>query len=233
MTTELAIKIFKRLIKHGFTYDDGYGVESLTNDEEEACRLAIHALEQTQLVNGDRAISLNAVLTEVGRWIGYLDEDMISRIQIGIKRLPPVTPCEDAISRDAVLEKAGYTETEEGWCGYTVDVEYIKSLPPVTPQPSEDAISRRKVYRLIEQRALQAKPNTMRELQALHRDMAELPPVTPQRPKGHWDMVIESSNDGYYCSKCHKKVADIGQNIKKFKFCYNCGADMRGNDNEM
>lgn len=38
------------------------------------------------------------------------------------------------ISRQAVLEKAVYTETEEGWYGYTVDVDYIKSLPPVKPQ---------------------------------------------------------------------------------------------------
>ena len=45
-------------------------------------------------------------------------------------------PCEDAISRQAVLEKAVYTETEEGWWGYTVDVEYIKSLPPVNPEPN-------------------------------------------------------------------------------------------------
>ena len=43
--------------------------------------------------------------------------------------------CTDAISRQDVLEKAVYTETEEGWYGYTVDVEYIKSLPSVTPQP--------------------------------------------------------------------------------------------------
>lgn len=43
-------------------------------------------------------------------------------------------PCEDAISREAVLEKADYTETEEGWSGYTVEVDYIKSLPPVKPQ---------------------------------------------------------------------------------------------------
>jgi len=42
-------------------------------------------------------------------------------------------PCEDAISRKAVLEKAVYTETEEGWWGYRVDVDYIKSLPSVTP----------------------------------------------------------------------------------------------------
>lgn len=40
----------------------------------------------------DRAVSLNAVLSEIGRWIGYLDDDMIMRIQTGIKRLPSVTP---------------------------------------------------------------------------------------------------------------------------------------------
>ena len=50
------------------------------------------------------------------------------------KRLLEQEPCEDAISREAVLEKAVYTETEEGWCGYTVDVDYIKSLPSVKPQ---------------------------------------------------------------------------------------------------
>ena len=43
-------------------------------------------------------------------------------------------PCEDAISRQAVLEKQVYTETEEGWSGYTVDAEYIKSLPSVQPK---------------------------------------------------------------------------------------------------
>ena len=41
--------------------------------------------------SSDRAVSLNAVLSEIGRWIGYLDDDMIMRIQTGIKRLPPVT----------------------------------------------------------------------------------------------------------------------------------------------
>lgn len=43
-------------------------------------------------------------------------------------------PCEDAISREAVLEKAVYTETEEGWSGRTVDVKDIEALPPVTPK---------------------------------------------------------------------------------------------------
>lgn len=40
----------------------------------------------------------------------------------------------NAISRDAVLDGALYTETEEGWSGMTVDVKYIEALPSVNPQ---------------------------------------------------------------------------------------------------
>ena len=40
----------------------------------------------------DEAISREAVITEIGRWLGYLDDDMIRRIQIGIKRLQPIQP---------------------------------------------------------------------------------------------------------------------------------------------
>ena len=41
----------------------------------------------------------------------------------------------DLISRQAAIDKAVYTETEEGWSGFTVDVKYIESLPSVNPQP--------------------------------------------------------------------------------------------------
>ena len=61
-------------------------------------------------------------------------ETMVEFCNVIIKALEQ-EPCEDAISRNAVLEKAVYTETEEGWCGYTVDVDYIKSLPSVTSEP--------------------------------------------------------------------------------------------------
>ena len=36
----------------------------------------------------DDSISRQAAIDEVARWAGYLDEDMITRIQIGLKRLP-------------------------------------------------------------------------------------------------------------------------------------------------
>lgn len=35
-----------------------------------------------------RILDEDFVLKEIGRWIGYLDEDMIERIKIGIKKLP-------------------------------------------------------------------------------------------------------------------------------------------------
>lgn len=40
----------------------------------------------------DRQISLKQVLDEIARWAGYLDEDMIYRIQTGLKRLPSAQP---------------------------------------------------------------------------------------------------------------------------------------------
>ena len=35
-----------------------------------------------------RILDEDVVLKEIGRWIGYLDEDMLERIKTGIKKLP-------------------------------------------------------------------------------------------------------------------------------------------------
>lgn len=78
MTNKLAIKIFKRLIKHGFTYDDGYGQEELTNDEEEACKLAIKALD---VVDG-----LEDAIAEIEKLITFnIDGDYISEAGQGMQ----------------------------------------------------------------------------------------------------------------------------------------------------
>ena len=37
-------------------------------------------------------ISRQAAIEEIARWIGYIDEDMILRIQTGLKKLPPEEP---------------------------------------------------------------------------------------------------------------------------------------------
>ena len=40
----------------------------------------------------DDTISRADAIDEIARWIGYLDDDMIGRIQLGLKRLPSVQP---------------------------------------------------------------------------------------------------------------------------------------------
>lgn len=50
---------------------------------------------------------------------------------------------------------------------------------------------------------------------------------------GEWITLTECSNEGVYCSVCHKKVykVDYARSNKPVKmksdFCPNCGADMR------
>ena len=45
MTNEEAIEILQEWIDKGFEYESGYGLEALADVEEEACKLAIKALE--------------------------------------------------------------------------------------------------------------------------------------------------------------------------------------------
>ena len=50
-----------------------------------------------------RTLDEDAVLKEIGRWIGYLDEDMIERIEIGIKKLPEAQqwiPCSEKLPEE-------------------------------------------------------------------------------------------------------------------------------------
>ena len=50
-----------------------------------------------------RILEEDAVLNEIGKWIGYLDEDMICRIKIGIKRLPMAQrwiPCSERLPEE-------------------------------------------------------------------------------------------------------------------------------------
>lgn len=45
----------------------------------------------------DDTIYRQAAIDEIARWIGYIDEDMILRIQTGLKKVPSAQPekCED------------------------------------------------------------------------------------------------------------------------------------------
>ena len=64
----------------------------------------------------DDTINRRAAIDEIARWIGYLDDDMIGRIQLGLKRLPSAQPeivrcgqCKYAEVADAQDNQDGYT----------------------------------------------------------------------------------------------------------------------------
>lgn len=54
----------------------------------------------------DDTISRQAAINEIARWIGYLDDDMIGRIQLSLKRLPSTQPKRD-IPLDYIIDKGG------------------------------------------------------------------------------------------------------------------------------
>lgn len=48
-----------------------------------------------------------------------------------------------------------------------------------------------------------------------------------KRPQGMW--IFKHNSSDIWCSVCNENFDEIPQ---KFNYCPNCGADMRGNNNE-
>ena len=55
------------------------------------------------------------------------------------------------------------------------------------------------------------------------------PSAQPERKKGKW---IHDNPNSFKCSRCNKYL-DIGCGNMKMNFCPNCGADMRGNSDDV
>ena len=69
-----------------------------------------------------RTLNEDDVLKEIDRWIGYLDEDMITRIKIGIKKLSsaqqePLTDEEQRIFLAAMWEEEKVCEEVDRYYG--------------------------------------------------------------------------------------------------------------------
>ena len=78
-------------------------------------------------------------------------------------------------------------------------------------QPCEEAVSKRAVLDAIKNNYRMAAIDVIEKL----------PPVTPARIKGKWI----KQKIGYGCSNCTLCTNDYGVGI--YKYCPNCGADMR------
>ena len=56
-------------------------------------------------------------------------------------------------------------------------------------------------------------------------------PVIEERNKGHWVGIDDYPHDTWECDRCGC-VVENDNRIEDWKFCPNCGADMRGEKDE-
>ena len=99
---------------------------------------------------------------------------------------------------------------------------------------NDDTISRQAAIDALDKRFDSIPMEQTTEILLLRKDLRNLPSAQPQRMRGKWTYgEDEYGIDGYHCDKCgffvpwdytHKFI-DF---IKDYRFCPNCGTDMRG-----
>ena len=101
-----------------------------------------------------------------------------------------------------------------------------------------DLISRQAAIDALDKRFDSIPMEQTTEILLLRKDLRNLPSAQPQRMRGKWTYgEDEYGIDGYHCDKCgffvpwdytHKFI-DF---TKDYHFCPNCGADMRGEQDD-
>lgn len=132
-------------------------------------------------------------------------------------------PCEDAISRQAVLEvQAKYAECMSATSFWKMRDE-IREVAPVAE--NDDAISRQAVDTLVDElaRAISDERCCMsrgRSTATIMQDILDLPSVTPKQKMGHW-----TKKENEICFTCNQCWTTNASGVK-YNFCPNCGAKM-------
>ena len=146
-----------------------------------------------------------------------------------IRNMPPVNPiepCGDAIDRAEAIKVAS------GYCHPANVARELTKLPPVNPQPCEDAISRQAVFDALDNHKYS---NEFCEkhhidwsinLSMAHIAVNDLPPVTPRQKYGKWIKQTLSvkpfGEDTVLCDQC----AFMTDKDSMYNYCPNCGARM-------
>ena len=114
-------------------------------------------------------------------------------------------------------------------------------------QPCDDCISRKETIEWLKKVTVTDGITFKTGFEQIIYDIEQMPSVTPSynsvktelkscdncisRPKGTWDIL--SDDDGIYgiCSVCQQDADFVHYGVA-FDFCPNCGADMRGEDDD-
>lgn len=143
-------------------------------------------------------------------------------------------PCEDAVSREAVLDAIDkWVKDKSTFIALAINegmslLERIKALPPVAPKPTEceDCVSREAVLDALH---VEGRPTKRFDyVIEVRRDIEALPPVTPKQKTGKW---IDDK-----CSVCGKGIEDLISSPEWYrneepKFCPMCGVKDGGRIN--
>ena len=131
-------------------------------------------------------------------------------------------PCDDAISRQAVINmfpKWKFVSYE----AYLSSVAEIEQLPSVTQKPIEfdDAISRKTIIEHYSTGEIARYKHISRN--NLLNFIKQLPSVTPQPKTGHWIKIepYPLQMHDYECSECGHETDDNTED-----YCSGCGAKM-------
>lgn len=113
-------------------------------------------------------------------------------------------------------------------------ISFLDSRGLICDKSESDAVSRKAVHDMLENLPITVEDKWFNWLQKACMRLAELPPVTPTRPKGKWirwqrKIVFDDCSTSYipHC-KCSECAVHYNPHSSRFmNFCPHCGADMR------
>ena len=93
----------------------------------------------------------------------------------------------------------------------------------------DDLVSREAVKKWLERWDGYVDMDIIRRMQYR---VIDIPPTQPERMRGRW-VPVTNGRGGYECDQCHNYAPSYQDGVEWLSdFCPNCGADMRGEQDE-
>ncbi len=233
MTREEAITVLNMVEAHGSLVIQAkdMAIQALTQESsgDLISRKAINKLRRYNLIGGMSTVSLD----DINKLPPVKQKPICPSHGVDCEDCPAYEPCDDAISRNDMLDAVGHGTT------YTsLEVQkIINGLPSVNPVPCDDAISRQAVMDALcdECELFKNGEQTCFSKCEEYHFLATLPSLRPQESTGHWEcneLFYEGESRGAIirCSKCgneFKVSPKVFENLYgNERFCNHCGAKM-------